>query len=175
VATADAVQAVEEAIGCPLPPLLRRLFLQVACGGFGPGHGGILGPPAGQARYNGNWKDLVDAHGASGSGSGPDSSVPRHMLWLYDWGCAIWSLLDCSVPGGVMWVWDPNGVGEPSDKSLFCQGISLTEWLAAWLQGRLRQPRVSDDVPPNIPGQLTLFNGPGAGTPTCPAPGDTPY
>lgn len=53
-----------------------------------------------------------------------------------------------------MWVWDPNGAGQ----SLFCQGISLTEWLAAWLQGRLRMPQITQDAIPNIPGQLTLFN-----------------
>lgn len=37
VATLGAVLEAEEAIGCPLPPLLRRLFLEVANGGSGPG------------------------------------------------------------------------------------------------------------------------------------------
>jgi hypothetical protein len=161
VATPGAIQAVEEAIGCPLPPLLRRLFLEVANGGFGPGYGGILGAPADPGRHNGDWQDLLHVYRAFASG--PDSGVPRHMLWLYEWGCAVWSLLDCSIPEGAMWVWNPHGVGDPPDKSLFCQGISLTEWLAAWLQGRLSLPQVTDDVPPNIPGQLTLFNDPGAG------------
>jgi hypothetical protein len=155
VATAGAVQAVEEAIGCPLPPLLRRLFLEVANGGFGPGHAGIHGAPGHQgAAHGGDWEDLLDVHRAFRSGPGP--RVPRHMLWLHDWGCAIWSLVDCSSPQGVMWV---------SDQGLLaCQGISLAEWLTAWLQGRLRQPQATHDVPPSIPGQLTLFNDPGAGS-----------
>jgi hypothetical protein len=147
VATFAAVQAVEEAIGCPMPPLLRRLFLEVANGGFGPGYGSTLGAPGDQGgRYHGDWDDLLDVHRAF-----QDPGVPRHMLWLYDWGCCIWSLVDCSNPEGLMWVWNPG-----DEQSLFCQGITLTEWLAAWLQGQLHQrPGITQDV---IPGQLTLFN-----------------
>jgi hypothetical protein len=157
VATVDAVQAVEEATGCPLPPLLRRVFLEVANGGFGPRTGDILGAPGYQGlTYHGDWDDLLDVHRAFGSG--PTTRAPRHMLWLYDWGCAIWSLVDCSRPDGLMWVWDPNGAEQPSSSnSLFCQGIFLAEWLDAWLQGRLSDPpRISQDI---IPGQLALFTG----------------
>jgi hypothetical protein len=154
VATADAVAAVEEALGCPLPPLLRRLFLEVANGGFGPGGDGILRAPADHgSAYHGDWDDLLHVHRAFRSGPGPHE--PRHMLWLYDWGCRIWSLVDCSTSEGVMWVWNRG--------SLFCQGIFLTEWLHAWLQGRLRMPGATDDVMPNVPGQLTLFNDPADG------------
>lgn len=157
VATAAAVHAVEEAIGCPLPPLLSRLFLEVANGGFGPHNGGTLGAPGDQGRrYHGDWDDLLHVHRVFRSG--PEPHAPRHMLWLYEWGCCIWSLLDCSSPEGVMWTWDPNGAEQSSDKMLFCQGISLAEWLAAWLQGRLCLPQATQDVLPNVPGQLTLFN-----------------
>jgi hypothetical protein len=175
LATAEAVWAVEEATGCPLPPLLRRLFLEVANGGFGPRHGGILGAPGCQG---GEWEDLLHVHRAFGSE--PDPQVPRHMLWLYDWGCCIWSLVDCSSPEGVMWVWEPHSDGEHWTKSLFCQGIFLSEWLAAWLEGRLRQPEITQDVMPNIPGQLTLFNDPGTASlsylqpvTACPEPDNT--
>jgi hypothetical protein len=156
VATVGAVEAMEEAIGYSLPALLRRLFLEVANGGFGPGDDGILGAPGYQGlTHHGNWDDLLDVHRAFGSGPGPH--VPRHMLWLYDWGCAIWSLIDCSRRDGPMWVWDPNGAEQPSpDNSLFCQGITIAEWLAAWLHGRLDVPRIAQDV---IPGQLQFFNG----------------
>jgi hypothetical protein len=42
VATQAAVSEAEEIIGLPLPRLLRRLYLEVANGGFGP-RSGILG------------------------------------------------------------------------------------------------------------------------------------
>ncbi|MDX6329418.1 MAG: hypothetical protein QOI83_1801 [Streptomycetaceae bacterium] len=38
-ATPEAVAEAEEVIGFPLPPLLRRLYLEVANGGFGPDEG----------------------------------------------------------------------------------------------------------------------------------------
>jgi hypothetical protein len=87
VATVDAVGEVEGQIGCPLPPLLRRLYLEVANGGFGPGGHGILGVRGYDGlTYHGTWADQLDVHRAFHSGPGPH--VPRQMLWLYDWGCA---------------------------------------------------------------------------------------
>jgi hypothetical protein len=38
-ATEEQLQATEIELGCPLPPLLRALYAQVANGGFGPGTG----------------------------------------------------------------------------------------------------------------------------------------
>ncbi|MGP3934211.1 SMI1/KNR4 family protein [Nonomuraea sp. KM88] len=42
VASSEAVAEAEAAIGYPLPSLLRRLYLEVGNGGFGP-RGGIIG------------------------------------------------------------------------------------------------------------------------------------
>jgi hypothetical protein len=155
VATLEAVLEVEEAIGCPLPPLLRRLFLEVANGGFGP-HRGILGVRGDQpGAHHDAGDDLLDAY--RGSRSGPGPHVPRQMLWLFDWGCCIWSLVDCSRPEGQMWVWDPHGAEDPSPaNSLFRQAMTFTEWLAAWLQGQLSDPPVTSD---EVIGQLTIFGG----------------
>ncbi len=38
-ATEEQLLATEEALGFPLPPLLRALYANIANGGFGPGHG----------------------------------------------------------------------------------------------------------------------------------------
>jgi len=38
-ATEEQLQATEEALGIPLPPMLRALYAQVANGGFGPAYG----------------------------------------------------------------------------------------------------------------------------------------
>ena len=45
-ASLDSVLEAESALGGPLPPLLRRLLLEVANGGFGPDDGiiGVRGP-----------------------------------------------------------------------------------------------------------------------------------
>jgi len=79
VATLEAVLEVEDAIGCALPSLLRRLFLQVANGGFGPRHGDILGVRGYNGRdYHSDWQDLLDVYRAFRSGPGPHT--PRPML-----------------------------------------------------------------------------------------------
>lgn len=159
VALPETVLELEEAIGCSLPPLLRRLFLEVANGGFGPRQGGILGVRGHGLTCHRDWEDLLHVYRAFQSGPGPH--VPRDMLWLYDWGCAIWSLVECSRPEGQMWVWDPNGAENPSPaNSLFGQAMTLTEWLTAWLQGRLDLPRIGQD---EMRGQLTLFDDTRAG------------
>jgi hypothetical protein len=154
VALSEAVLELEEALGCLLPPLLRRLFLEVANGGFGPRRG-ILGVRGHGLTYNGDWTDLLHVYRAF------SPRMPREMLWLFDWGCAIWSLVDCSRPEGQMWVWDPNGAEDPSPaNSLFRQAMTPTDWLAAWLHGQLDLPRIAED---EIPGQLTLFDQTGTG------------
>ncbi|WP_460492759.1 hypothetical protein [Dactylosporangium cerinum] len=40
--SAQAVAAAESAIGYPLPPLLRRIYVELANGQIGP-HGGVMG------------------------------------------------------------------------------------------------------------------------------------
>ncbi len=37
-ASAEAVDQAEAVIGYELPPLLKRMYLEIANGGFGPGH-----------------------------------------------------------------------------------------------------------------------------------------
>nr|MBA2679119.1 hypothetical protein [Ktedonobacteraceae bacterium] len=38
-ATEQQILETEQHLGFPLPPLLRLLYIQIANGGFGPGHG----------------------------------------------------------------------------------------------------------------------------------------
>ncbi len=125
-ATPAAVEAAEEAIGHPLPPLLRRLYLEVANGGFGP-RDGVLGVSGSEYEHHGEWADIVDVHETFG----PPEGRPG-MVWLFDWGCNTWSLVDCTDPAGPMWIWDPGG--EPA---VLSQNMTLAEWLAASLGGNL--------------------------------------
>ncbi|MFI6737859.1 SMI1/KNR4 family protein [Nonomuraea sp. NPDC050451] len=129
-APATAVAEAEEAIGHPLPPLLRRLYLEVANGGFGPG-GGLLGVPDASGPRPGT--DIVECHELFTAA--PRQLVPDGMVWLCDWGSTIWSLADCRDPAGPMWVWDPVAPGEAPGAPLLPQHLSFAEWLTAWLEG----------------------------------------
>ncbi|MGW2525034.1 SMI1/KNR4 family protein [Streptomyces sp. NPDC001617] len=131
-ASPDAVAGAEEVFGYPLPPLLRRLYLEVANGGFGP-RSGILGVPGGE--WRGNWADIVDVYQAFSSA--PDNPVPDGLIWLFDWGDAIWSLVDCRDPEGPMWGWDPH---DGLDGALFPMGQNFAEWLTDALAGKENIP-----------------------------------
>jgi hypothetical protein len=137
-ATEAAVEEAEHVLGLPLPPLLRRLYLEVGNGGFGPGQGilGLAGDHRGRTAL-----DLYrHAHGSSPLAFYPDwSSLPAALLPLCSWGCGIYSFVDCSDARGPMWAWDPNPA--PADvHPLFPEPVAFAEWLARWLGGTLIQP-----------------------------------
>ncbi|MBT2490302.1 hypothetical protein J7E96_17605 [Streptomyces sp. ISL-96] len=118
-----AVTEAEQAIGFPLPPLLRRLYLDVANGGFGPAEG-ILGVRGGAPQ--GDWSDLSEIYD---DGPDPSSRIPTGLVPVYDWGCTIWSLVDFRDPAGPMWC-THDGECRP-------QGINLSQWLAETMAGTL--------------------------------------
>ncbi len=132
-ATPGAVTEAEEIIGFPLPPLLRRLYLEVANGGFGPAQG-ILGVRGGACQ--GDWNDLAEIYQ---DGPDPSGRIPAGLVPVYDWGCTIWSLVDFRDPAGPMWC-THQGHHWP-------QGINLAEWLSATIEGALTVKGVLDTEP----------------------------
>ncbi len=122
-ATPEAVAEAEALIGFPLPPLLRRLYLEVANGGFGPDYG-ILGVRRGAS--HGDFEDIAELYE---DGPDPSGRIPAGLVLLHDWGCTIWSLVDFRDPAGPMWC---NHEGE-----LWPQGISLAEWVAGTEAGTI--------------------------------------
>ncbi|MEW2510421.1 SMI1/KNR4 family protein [Streptomyces sp. NPDC046870] len=132
-ATPEAIAGAEEAIGFPLPPLLRRLYAEVANGGFGPNEG-ILGVNGGTAQ--GNFADIAELYQ---DGPDPSGRIPAGLVLIYDWGCTIWSLVDFRDPAGVMWV---NHEGE-----CWSQGVNLAEWLTGTLTGTLTVETLLESQP----------------------------
>ncbi|KUL23020.1 SMI1/KNR4 family protein [Streptomyces regalis] len=122
-ATLAAVTEAEQNIGFPLPPLLRRLYLEVANGGFGPAEG-ILGVSGGASQ--GDWNDLAEIYQ---EGPDPSGQIPAGLVPVYDWGCTIWSLVDFRDPAGPMWC--------THEGDCWPQGINLAEWLVETMAGTL--------------------------------------
>ncbi|MBO2447121.1 SMI1/KNR4 family protein [Actinomadura barringtoniae] len=135
-ASPDSVSEAERYIGQPLPPLLRRIYLEVANGGFGPLQydDGVLGVSGGE--WQGDWADILDVYRAF-TADPPDPKTPPYLVWLYDWGCAIWTLVDCRDERGPIWIWDGN---LDDDETLYPMGIDLAGWLSRALEGRLTAP-----------------------------------
>jgi hypothetical protein len=118
-----------------LPPLLRRLYLEVGDGGFGPGYGlvGLEDPERGAER-------ITDHRTDDTTGRGPTTmAVP---MLLCHWGCGITS--DIDLADGQIWGSDPNPAptGVPFS---FPQHMTITEWFGRWLDGRLHQPWLVED------------------------------
>ncbi|MFJ6012851.1 SMI1/KNR4 family protein [Streptomyces sp. NPDC092952] len=130
----DVVEA-EKVIGFPLPPLLRRLYIEVANGGFGPDEG-ILGVRGGPAQ--GNLADIAELYE---DGPDPSGRIPAGLVPIYDWGCTIWSLVDFRDPAGPMWC-THEGEHWP-------QGISLSQWLTGTLTGTVTVDTLLESQPPS--------------------------
>lgn len=123
-ATPSEIASAEAALGFALPPLLRRLYGEVADGGFGPGYG--LFPVHGRRSEPGQDEDLVEVRNKLAV----DPRLPPTLLPICDWGCAIWSCLDCSVDAGPI----VTLAGE-DEELLTSTGHDLRGWLMAWLDG----------------------------------------
>ncbi|WP_344505901.1 hypothetical protein [Dactylosporangium maewongense] len=124
-ASPAVVAEAEELAGRPLPSLLRRLYLEVGNGGFGPGYG-LLG--------------LRDGHRAGSIDA--LSGLKGGVLILCDWGCGISSELD--LADGQVWGCDPNPAPD-GVSSTFPQHMTVVDWFLKWAEGTLYQPWLVQD------------------------------
>jgi len=140
LATPEEVREAEVLVGRPLPTLLRRLYLEVGNGGFGPGYG-VLGLRNGHRDDTGHTATDLYQERREWWPSSPSGLLP-----ICHWGCAIYSLVDCSSEGGLMWGYDPNPTPpDEVDHALFRQEIDLETWFDRWVKGRLFQPCLTKD------------------------------
>ena len=122
VASAAEIASAESELGLRLPPFLRRVYAEVADGGFGPDHG-LLRLRRGRATDE--ERGIVETYAMFTEEPG----WPRMLLPICDWGCAIWSCLDCRSDDGSV-------VTSSNDDPLVDTGHDLRSWLRAWLEGR---------------------------------------
>jgi hypothetical protein len=114
-----------------LPALLRRVYLEVANGGFGPGYG-VMGVDGGFTDDRGQtisdaWATYRRAEPGDDAWLWPVTFVP----FCY-WGCTVYSVVDCAAAGTpVHWV-------DVGDEALIVKPHSATleAWLLAWLDGQ---------------------------------------
>lgn len=143
-APAEAADELEAALGHPMPTLLRRLYCEVANGGFG-----VDGEVVALVDTGGPWysdeDSLTDIYHRGPNVPEEKAIYPPHVMPLVTLGCAIWWFIDLRSPHGQMWGWDPHG---PCERHrLFLERFTLAEWLTDWLQGNRTFPR-----PPEVEG-----------------------
>ncbi|MFE2544357.1 SMI1/KNR4 family protein [Actinacidiphila glaucinigra] len=129
-ARAAQVEEAEAQLGFAIPPLLARLYTEVADGGFGP-LGNELFPLAGQGRT------VVSAYRAERGAPQASESPhwPEGVLPILDWGCGMYGAVDCLGTSGTVLVFEPNAdTGDPAD-GWFVDEPGLADWLETWLAG----------------------------------------
>jgi hypothetical protein len=171
-ASLACVEADEAAFGYPLPPLLKRLYQEIGNGGFGPGLGGLLGLRGGASDDDGDtavegylvrrepdrglWRRVlqmasrVDLLPLGNEPPDPSSRWPVGLLPICDWGCGIWSCIDCSEPEFPIVAFDPIVSVEDPDWShaFFPECESFEQWMALWAQGENLWQRLNEMRPP---------------------------
>ena len=132
-APAEEVERVERAAGVALPAALRRVYLEVADGGFGPA-GGIEPLDGVLSAYRG----LL-----AGGELPRDRSWPAGLLPVVarDPG---WDCVEAST--GRVIAWDPEDLTERASEERFRRSfgeafLSVEAWLADWLGGETMEER----------------------------------
>ena len=135
---ATAIDAAEARIGARLPVPLRRVYGEVADGGFGPG-GGLLPLADAAATYT---RLRVDPPGPPGQ-DWPEGLLP---MIAYDPG------YDCvDLTSGKVIAWDPEGLSEYSGAAGWRRTFteiapSVETWLDTWVGSRSQAEEMQEKI-----------------------------
>lgn len=135
----EQLELAEIDLGFTLPPLIRALYLQVADGGYGPGWGilplNIENRPS--IVTHDHWMRQSWPTGL------PPKGWPEPFIRFCEWGCSIYSGIDCSQMTCPVLRFDPHRGGQRDGDLFIVEADSLAEWLAAWLAGEKLWGRIS--------------------------------
>jgi len=136
VATTQELLAAEGELGFALTGLLRKLYLRLGNGGFGPAHG-LMGIAAGFRDDLG--RDVVALYQRyrQSDPNDPRWRWPERLLPILHLGCAMYACVDCSSETGRVILFDPSGHGEDGgwEDEFLPLAPSLSAWLRDWLSG----------------------------------------
>jgi hypothetical protein len=135
-ASSVAVEAAERELGGALPNALRRAYLEVADGGFGPG-AGLMPLAAAMATYR---SYLAESPGPR------RSTWPRGVLPVTEREPGHHCV---EVPTGRVLDWDPEDLREHSSDAAWQRSFSdaapsVEEWLTAWVGSRTQAEEVAE-------------------------------
>jgi SMI1 / KNR4 family (SUKH-1) len=126
----------EAQLGFRVPPLLKRLYLEIGNGGFGPGYG-LIGMTGGEPDDTGKTAPESYLELRSAQIEEPGFCWPRSLLPICHWGCAILSCVSCDGQDYPMYIFDPNGHldGSSWKDAFFEEAPTFESWITAWAEG----------------------------------------
>jgi hypothetical protein len=116
-ATEQMLEEAESLIGSALPPLLRRVYGEVANGGFEPFECLDF-----MITNNEGWRD-------AGIPPEDERSWTPGVVMFCEFGCSIFALLDCRTPEGRVRLMDQGDIHKID--------IPLTDWFQMWIADHL--------------------------------------
>ncbi len=123
-ASAEVVEEAERRLGFRIPALLKACYVRVGNGGFGPGYG-IIGVEGGSVSDHGN---LVETHGVLKQDQESEGRAwPGGLLPFCEWGCNIFSCVDCSDLRHPVYTFQDFAVGP--------QAYALDKFFELWMVG----------------------------------------
>jgi hypothetical protein len=125
----------ERRLGFTLPPLLKRIYVEIGNGGFGPGYG-LTGLTNGAPDDTGKTAPEIYSSLRSADDHDPNWEWPHGLLPICHWGCSILSCIDCQDSSFRMRIFDPN-VHEGDDwaDSFFEESNGFEIWIREWASG----------------------------------------
>ena len=126
----QTILAAEDRLGFAFPPLLTRLWAEVANGGFGPGYG-LFGLRGGHVDFacRSPLPDLyLDALEDPAWERFLGEPWPARLLPICDWGCCHQSAIDCSTP-------ETEVIDLSDGFQRHPKGVSFARWMEDWVNG----------------------------------------
>ena len=136
-ATAAEVDAAEAALGFSVPQLLRRLYIEIGNGGFGPNYGLEGVPTISQVPGTADIVALYESYNWEPPTEHPAHVWPRGWVPLISGGCLYMECVDFLRPPQAVALFDPDVCDRerPVIESLRPVAPSLEARLEAWLAG----------------------------------------
>lgn len=131
-----AVERVEAEAGNALPLLMRRIYTEVADGGWGPEYA-VLGVDKGHTDdLGGRLPEVYRTWHATEDLEPHDIVLPRSWVPFLHAGCAMHYCVDTGTPEGKVLLVDPNP-GPPLEQCVVWEVSSFAEFLRLWLDDEL--------------------------------------
>jgi hypothetical protein len=148
------VDTAERALGFALPAVLRRVYTEVANGGFGPGYG-LVGLPGGWTAEHG--ESIVELYRTYSDDSFEGefgAPWPGGLVPVCDLGDGVLACVDTTHPDGRVVAFDFEQI-DPDEPDTVADAFreiapSVEAWLQAWL----------DEPPPEPVAQTAFVMGP---------------
>lgn len=127
--TEKEMEKAEKTLGFPLPAILRRMYLEIGNGGFGPGYG--LSPLRKKGVGQAFEESIVSLYVLyrTDDPECPQWKWPEGMLPLCHWGDGIRSCVDCLHDPFPVYRTDPEALSDGEPNGMKVERPSIYDWL----------------------------------------------